>query len=62
MEIKIKRCYHVQVIDESGKEVASDYVFGSKEKAYQAGEEMIADLGRLYEELVQELNAIFEEE
>ena len=41
-DIRITKCYLVEYIDKSGKEIDSDFCFGSKEDAVLLGEKIKA--------------------
>lgn len=40
MEVRITKCYLVQVLDEEGNELECEYVFGNKEDAVRCGKEL----------------------
>jgi hypothetical protein len=40
MEVRITKCYLVQVLDEEGNELECEYVFGNKEDAIKHSKEM----------------------
>ena len=49
LKVNIERCYHVTIIDGNGKEVVSDFTFGSKIDAEKLGEKMKKEIEQKYE-------------
>lgn len=55
MRAKITKCYLVQVVDDEGKELACEYVFGGKKQAKDTGELLICDL--IFEQITESFKA-----
>ena len=49
LKVNIERCYHVTIIDGNGKEVVSDFTFGTKQEAEKLGEKMKKEIEQKYE-------------
>ena len=47
--VKITRAYLVSVVDGTGKEVTSDFTFGTKKEAEKLGEKMKKEIEKRYE-------------
>lgn len=54
MEVRITKCYLVQVLDNEGNQVASEYVFGDKEAARESGKTLKAIAQEEYEKDIED--------
>ena len=44
MKIRITKCYLVEVTDDNGKEITSDFSFGTKDQAMELGKTMMKEI------------------